>query len=163
MDHADPVEVDGVSIVGAYAAVGHPHVLALEHAFVNQSVIFPEHNLPVFERWSLIIENLPLMRGKRLHHNLTAVYQDAEMMPAGHPLIVAYDLSILQYRFWEVLWQNGMLLPTAHGYQVCAAQAWQQRLLVRIEEQKPWRRNTRGKLKKPVTKPLHAMPGKWFN
>jgi hypothetical protein len=151
VDHLDPVEVDGLKIVGAYARAGHSLVALVEAAFLRQDEIFPEHFAPVHARWGVILEKLPEIRGRHLYEELSDVYRIVEAESLSQRTLVAYDLAILQHRFVVLLAQNRMLLPGGTAFYSCNARAWQFKLLDRIERQKPWRRNTYGKIKKPVT------------
>lgn len=154
---------DDMKIVGAFRAQGHPLVAALEAAFLRQHIWFPEHNGAVHFRWAFILENIPEMRTKHLYDDLTSVYETVAYSGSSARLFAAYDMSILQHRLWDTLVKNGMCLVHVHGWQTCASQAWQRRLLERLESQKPWRRTGEfGKIKKPVDKPA-PKPGTWYH
>lgn len=162
VDHSEPVVTDGLRIVGAFAATGHPGVSMLESAFLRQHVTYPEHVSVVHWRWSYILEAVPQMRSRHLYDDLSDIYREAEKQRAGKELYAAYDLTILQQRFWTILRENQMTLAHVYGWQFCAAQAWQRRLLARVNAQKPWRRSGHhGKIKKPMLAPPSL--GKWFN
>lgn len=143
--------MDGLTIVGAYAAVGHPKVDALEAAYVSQLAFYPEHNAVMHWRWAFILEHVPQMRTRHLYDDLTDVMEWGHAQPAGDILVAVYDLAVIQHRFWDLIYRNGYTLILAYGLQAAASQVWQRKLLDRIEEQKTWRRNSRGKLRKPVT------------
>lgn len=162
MEHSGPVRVDGIAIVGAYHGVGHPEVDALEASFLRQHVWFPEHTGAVHFRWAFILEWIPAMRTLHLYNDLSPVYKHAMTLGAGSALFAAYDLSILQHRFWQLLHDKGMTLPVPYGWQLCASQAWQRQLLPRIENQRPFRRNQFGKIKKARTTVPEKVQ-KWYN
>lgn len=150
MDHSGPVRVDGLCIVGATHEVGHATCASLHEAWLNQHVWFPEHNCAVHVRWQFILEHIPEMRELHLYDDLSPIYADAVTQPAGCRLFACYDLTILQHRFWQELYERKLTLAHVYGYHLCAAQAWQKQLLPRLEGQKPWRRNKYGKIRKPV-------------
>lgn len=154
--------MDGVAIVGAFHGVGHPVVDALEAAFLRQHVWYPEHNGAVHFRWAFILEWIPAMRKLHLYEDLSPIYRRALLLEAGSELFATYDLSILQHRFWHILSENGMTLPAAFGWQLCASQAWQRQLLPRLENQAPWRRNSFGKVKKPKKTDAKKIE-RWYN
>lgn len=162
MNHSGPVRVDGLAIVGAFHGVGHAKVAELESVFLRQHVWFPEHAAAVHVRWTFVLEHVPGMRGRHLYDDLSDVYEAALKLPSSYRLLATYDLSILQGRLWRVLADNGMTMLHAFGWELCAAQAWQRRLLARLEEQRPWRRNNFGKVKRPRSVP-DAKTRRWFN
>lgn len=139
-----------MEIVGAHEAVGHSKVDELHDLFVNQLGFFPEHNCAVHIRWQFILEHIPEMRELKLHQDLSGLYRDALELPSCFRLFAAYDMAILQHRFWQCLYENNMTLAHVYGWNLCAAQGWQRQLLPRLEHQKPWRRSRFGKVKKPV-------------
>jgi hypothetical protein len=156
------VYVDNTKIVGAFQAEGHPKVAEVEAAFLRQHIWYPEHNAVLHFRWSYILENIPEMRSRHLYDDLTDIYESVATGGSCSRLFAAYDMAILQHRFWDLLFKNGMILVHAHGWQQCASQAWQRRLLERLENQKPWRRNQFGKVKRPVAKKPPPV-GRWYH
>jgi hypothetical protein len=103
------------------------------------------------------------MKTRHLYEDLSDIYGEIEKGPAGARLYAAYDLAILQHRFWDVLYQNNLTLPCPYGWHSVNCQAWQRKLLDRIEAQRPWRRNKFGKIKKPVSVAKSDKPGKWVH
>jgi hypothetical protein len=134
--------------------IGHATCERLHTAWTNQHVWFPEHNCAIHVRWQFILEYIPEMRVAHLYDDLTPIYEDAAVnLPACNRLFAAYDMTILQHRFWQCLYDRKMTLAHVYGWNLCAAQAWQRRLLPRLEGQKPWRRGKYGKVQKPVIVP----------
>lgn len=161
-ERAPPIVVEGLVIIGAFPAVGHAKVDTLEAQFLAHQVIFPEHTAAIHWRWSYILEHIPEVRDRHLYHDLSDIFASIEAGPTGHRMFAAYDLAILQHRLWDTINHNSMCLPQVYGWNVCVAQTWQKRLLERVEAQKPWRRNARGKVRKPITAEP-AKVGKWYH
>lgn len=164
MDHSGPVRVDGLTILGAFHGIGHAKCAAIERVFLSQHLWYPEHNCAVHVRWSFVLEHIPAMRSRHLYEDLSDVYREAMTWRSGYPLLAAYDMSMLQERLWRVLNGNGLTMTHAYGWELCAAQSWQRQLLTRMEEQRPWRRNTFGKIKKPRIVAVPETPNrKWYH
>lgn len=128
--------------------------------FVNQIGWFPEHNCAVHVRWQFILEHIPEMRELKLYNDLSGIYRNAiDTLPAGNRLFACYDMAILQYRFWQCLFENNLTMTHVYGWNLNAAQAWQRRIQPRLETQLPWRRNKFGKVKKPTLSPVNPVLG----
>lgn len=162
MDHSGPVRVDGLCIIGASHGVGHAKCAELHSIFVRQHVWYPEHSCVVHVRWQFILEHIAEMRSAHLYDDLSPIYEAALTLPHGHRLFACYDMTILQHRLWQALYDNKLSLAHVYGWNLCAAQAWQRRLLKRLEEQRPWRRTKYGKIRKPDQVPAKQLTG-WLN
>lgn len=154
MDHSGPVRVGGLCIVGASHGVGHEKPAALEEAFLQRHVWYPEHNCAVHVRWQFILEHIPEMRTRHLYDDLSDLYHEAMKLQSCMRLFAFYDMTILQGRFWTALHDHHLTLEHAFGYHLCAAQGWQRQLLTRLETQRPWRRNRVGRIKPPIVAPI---------
>lgn len=156
MDHSGPVRVDGLCIVGAFHGVGHAKPAAMEEVFLQQNLWYPEHRCPLHVRWQFILEHIPEMRTRHLYDNLSDLYREALKLPSCMRLFAFYDLTVLQWRFWNVLHERQLTLAHAFAYHLCAAQSWQRQLLERLQTQSPWRRNRAGRIKRPIVAPIDA-------
>lgn len=150
-------------IVVTPGGTGHAAIQEYQRAWTSQAVFYEEHNYALHLRWSLILQHIPDMKTRYLYEDLSDVYQRAIDGPPGVPLLCAYDLAVIQQRFWHLMWENKWTLPSAYGYHVNATSVWQRHLFRRLEQQRIWRRNASGKLKRPIAKPVDTKPAQWLH
>ena len=151
--------MDYVELSSPLPRVGHPTLDGLSEQFLRLVDTFPEAPAPVHARWTSILQHFPKMRTRPLYEDLSDIVAEGENA-TGTKLIAAYDLVLLQVRFFALLRANKFVLP--HTFEWCMTRnwVWQERLNERLRSTRAYRRNKFGKVKaehKPQVKAL------WLN
>jgi hypothetical protein len=109
----------------------------MESDFVRTTIVYPEDDMPVYERWMRILEFFPAIRGKHLYEDVSAVLDDVYRNGSGQVVGAAIDFLLLRWRFFDMLKANGIGRTHVNDYEIEAAQVWRDKLLDRLPSVAP--------------------------
>lgn len=109
----------------------------MESDFVRTAVVYPEDDMPVYERWMRILEFFPAIRGKHLYEDVSTVLDDVYHNGSGPVVAAAIDFVLLRWHFFDMLKANGIGRTHYNDYEIEAAQVWRDKLIDRMPSTAP--------------------------
>lgn len=109
----------------------------MESDFLRTAIIYPEDEMPVYERWMRILEFFPAIRGKHLYEDVNAILDDVYRNGTGQVVGAAIDFVLLRWHFFDMLKANDIGRTHINDYEIEAAQVWRDKFIDRMPYAEP--------------------------
>jgi hypothetical protein len=151
MNETLDLNLESPELEGAQEPNVRPDLKTFEQHFLTMQHVYDEVHVPVRDRWTAILQEVPAMRGHSLCEDLTPIYKEAWENATGARLMATFNLCLLQARFNYILWFNNYTQRAYHDLYRESLLMWQRKLYERVQAwPKPRKTPRKRKMKIPV-------------